>query len=82
MSTLSFYVQNVRVFLEQVHEKKRPFSCNICNEVSFTSKHYLTKHIKVKHEGYQNEKKFECSECGNHFSSQNYLNTHIGKSNY
>ena len=42
--------KNLSRHVESVHEEKRPFKCDICNDVSFTGKAALNDHILSFHE--------------------------------
>ena len=59
--------------VEQVHEKTKPFKCDIC-DLSFLRKLSLTEHVSLVHE---NKKSFKCDICGARFREYSHMKTHI-----
>ena len=59
--------------LEQVHEKKKQFRCEICSK-DFFRKQHMRDHIAAVHEG---KKPFKCENCGTNFAKAFQLKSHI-----
>ena len=56
--------QNLKMHIQSVHERKKPFKCNFC-DTSFSQKGHMNYHIKFVHEG---KKPFLCNVCDTAFS--------------
>ena len=61
--------------VSSVHEKKKPFQCNLCGKC-FTENGSVTKHITTIHEGI---KLFLCNDCGSKFGTKSELSKHTSK---
>ena len=62
--------------LSKVHEGKKPFPCSICNDVGFSTKEYIDKHIASVHEK-RDRRPSECSICDKTFAKPEVLDRHI-----
>ena len=62
-------VCELRKHIEQVHNKKRPFKCDVCG-FGCSTKYQVKKHKKMKHDG----EKYTCHMCG---ASVTNLSGHI-----
>ncbi|KAJ8311602.1 hypothetical protein KUTeg_010957 [Tegillarca granosa] len=61
---------------KSISEKNRPFSCEIC-DVTFSSKNWIDKHLKLKHnEGDYKLPILVCETCGSEFLERYTLNHH------
>ena len=78
---LSFFVnyltrnrmENITSYIDPtVHEKKKPFTCFICN-YQCSQRGNMTNHIASVHEG---KKPFKCSICDYKFSTKQMLTKH------
>ena len=58
---------------QHVHEKKKPFKCEICY-FRFSQKGDMNKHIVLVHE---KKKLFKCEICDYKFSQKGDINKHI-----
>ena len=56
-----------------IHERKKPFKCDI-SETKFTQKSNLNTHIATVHE---EMKPFKCDTCEAKFTQKSKLNTHV-----
>merc|ERR1712062_323176 len=56
---------NLKEHIERTHEKKRRFTCNLC-DAHFYRKSVMERHVRVNHMG---EKPFTCQICGMVFKS-------------
>lgn len=63
--------------ISAVHEKNRPFRCDIC-DTSFAHKGTLSKHIRTVH---RRERPYACEHCGQRFSERGNVNKHKQRSN-
>ena len=61
--------------VKSVHEKKKPFKCDICN-FSCYQKRDLKKHIESAHE---NKKLFRCDICDKTFNQKTNMTAHISR---
>lgn len=59
--------------LRTVHEKQRPFKCQLCPS-AFGQRNHLSQHVLVVHE---RRKLFHCDICGTSFSNRGNLNQHV-----
>ena len=71
--TFSFST-NMKKHISIVHDKKKPFSCEICDG-SFLSRYDLERHFSKVHEG--NKDPFRCYKCNSAFASKGKLKSHI-----
>ena len=62
----------MRIALFTVHEKQKPFKCEICNK-NFSTKNSQKVHITRVHEG---KKPFTCDTCGKRFADAYDLKKH------
>ena len=65
--------ENVKLRVETVHEKKKPFACQNCNK-KFTSKVNLKQHLETCH---KKMKPFTCQFCDNKFTNDHVLKSHV-----
>ena len=56
-----------------VHEKKKPFHCEICSS-AFAEKRRLKEHITSVHE---NDRAYECKTCSSTFNQKDSLRRHV-----
>ena len=61
--------------MTEVHEKKRPFKCDICN-MEFTRKFHLKNHIRCVHEKKKLIKPYKCEICAKAFVAPSDLKLH------
>ena len=61
--------------IASVHEKKRPYSCNLCDG-TFTSNQHLKGHISSVHDGL---KPHSCDMCNASFARKSHLKRHKDK---
>lgn len=54
---------NLKEHIERTHEKKRRFTCNLC-DAHFYRKNVMERHVRVDHMG---ERPHKCSTCGETF---------------
>merc|ERR1719471_1657928 len=62
---------NMRIHVDRVHKKIKPFPCTKCDK-SFATNSDLRQHMTVHGEG----KVFECEECGRTFSNRDSIILH------
>lgn len=62
--------------ISAVHEKNKPFKCDICDN-SFGHKGTLSKHVRTVH---RRERPYECEHCGLRFSERGNVNKHKQRS--
>ena len=62
----------MKIHIDSVHERKKPFKCNIC-DASFAVKGNLKKHLASVHEG---KKPFTCNFCDTSFREKGSLKKH------
>jgi len=74
--------QNLKIHIDRVHKKLKPFVCNwdlengqICNK-AFASQCDLQRDIDLNH---KKETPYKCIECGKIFSTQRNLDIHINR---
>ena len=69
------FVRNddINQYIASVHEKKKPFKCNLCDS-SFAQNDNLKVHIASVHE---KEKYFKCTFCDSCFAEKGCLKIHI-----
>merc|ERR1712045_628490 len=60
---------NLKEHIERTHEKKRRFTCNLC-DAHFYRKSVMERHVRVRHMG---EKPCQCDICGIGFKNSNAL---------
>ena len=65
----------MKTHIESVHEKKKPFKCDIC-DYSFSQKSDLKKHHESVHEG---KRPFKCEICEKTFNRKTNMATHVAK---
>ena len=63
----------LKLHISVVHEKKKPFMCDLCGS-SNSTRQRLKRHIEVVHKGI---KKHQCSICEARFSSTYNMRLHI-----
>ena len=63
----------LKLHISVVHEKKKPFMCDLCGS-SFARRPKLKSHYAVVHEGI---KKHKCSICNARFSNTHNMRCHI-----
>lgn len=66
------YFVEITSHIKIVHEKKRPFSCEICHQ-TFGKRSGLTRHIEVVHE---KKRPFSCDVCSKSFGENAGLQRH------
>ena len=66
--------QRIKNHTDSVHERKKPFKCNIC-DTTFTQKGVMKQHVVSVHEG---KKPFQCTICDASFGRRETLNRHVG----
>ena len=59
--------------MKAVHDKSKPFSCNVCDR-AFSERYKMKNHINIVHKG---EKIFKCAICEISFSGKGNLNVHV-----
>ena len=79
---------NLKKHIKLIHDGER-FECTICENVSFTQKHTLTKHVESVHERklpfqeenkipvHEGKKLFSCTVCNFGFQKQSALIRHV-----
>ena len=63
----------LKVHISVVHEKKKPFMCDLCGS-SFAKRPKLKSHYEIVHEGI---KRHKCSICSARFSNTHNMRCHI-----
>ena len=63
----------LKVHISVVHEKKKPFMCDLCGS-SFAKRPKLKSHYEIVHEGI---KRHKCSICNARFSNTHNMKCHI-----
>lgn len=64
---------NLKEHIERTHEKKRRFTCNLC-DAHFYRKNVMERHVRVDHMG---ERPHKCSHCGETFKHLIVLKRHV-----
>ena len=64
-------VSNLKDHMESVHEKLRPFPCDVCGKMFPTAQVY-----KIHNRTHTGERPYSCSECGKLFKSQGEMSKH------
>ena len=63
---------NVNVHIKAVHEGKKPYQCNSCDQ-AFPNKSRLDRHSRV----HTNIRPYDCSACDAKFKRRHHLATHL-----
>lgn len=64
---------NLRKHVAEIHEKSKPFRCNVCGN-HFSRKHARDTHLKAVH---HKLRPFECSICLKRYKNRSDLNKHM-----
>ena len=67
------YKENLAKHVSTIHEKKKPFKCELCNK-DFTQLAHMKGHVSSVHEG---KKPFECNICNSTFSQKQHMRGHV-----